>query len=64
MDVGNVVDTFGLEDVDAVDEVTRFDQHAIQIHGVVRRNPEIATGYTHLDGTGFDADRQHAFAPR
>src|SRR5258708_6880559 len=58
MDVRNLVDAFCLKDVDSVDEVTRFDQYAVEIHRVMWRDPHIAARYSRRDRTGFDADRQ------
>src|SRR3982074_3226368 len=58
MDVRNLVDALCLKDVDTVDEVTRFDQHSVEIHRVMRRDPQIAARYASRDRTGFDADRQ------
>ncbi len=42
MDIFDRFDPLGLDDGDAVDQILGLDQHAVEIHGVIGRDPQIA----------------------
>jgi GrpB-like predicted nucleotidyltransferase (UPF0157 family) len=62
MEVVDLLESFRLRDRNAIDEVLGFDQHAIDEHRMVRRNPEIARGYIDLKCARLDADRKDILA--
>lgn len=64
MKVLDRLDTPRLHNGDAVDKVFRLDQHAVEIHRMVRRNPQIALRHIVVERAGLDTDRQNVFAPR
>ena len=58
----------GLHDRHAVDQVLGLDQHAaemlvIEVHGVMRRNPQVAPRHVVVERAGLDADRQNILPP-
>ena len=45
-------------------EILGFDQHAVEIHRMMRRNPQIALRHVLIERAGLDADRQDVLRPR
>ena len=43
VEIVHLVGALSLYDRGAINEVLGFDQHAVDVHGVVRRNPEVAS---------------------
>ena len=64
VEIVHLVGALSLHDRGAINEVLGFDQHAVDVHGVVRRNPEVASRHMVVQGAGLDADRQDVFLPR
>src|ERR1700733_4408034 len=62
MEVLDLVDALRLDDGDAVEEVFALDQYAFEIHGVVRRDPQIALWHIVGQGAGLDANWQHVLS--
>ena len=44
MEILDTLDVFGLNDRHIVDEILGFDQNAFEVHGMMRRYPEITPG--------------------
>ena len=58
VEIFDLLDAVGLHDGHTVDEVLRLDQHAVEIHGVLRRYPQVAARRVLVKRAGLDADRQ------
>ncbi len=59
MEIFDLFDRLGLHHRYFINEILGLDQHAVQEHGVVRRNPKIASRGLISDRAGLDADRQN-----
>jgi hypothetical protein len=44
--------------------VLRLDQHAVEEHRVVRRDPEVARGHVDIEHASLDANRQNVSPPQ
>ena len=63
MEILDLLDALGLHDRHAVEEIVSLNQDAIDIHGVVGRDPQVAPGDMILKCAGADTDRQYILAP-
>src|SRR5436305_9819564 len=53
------VSIVGLDDVDAVHQIPRLDQDAVEIHRVVRRKPEVASRDIFVETARLETDRKN-----
>src|SRR4051795_9984772 len=58
MKILNLIDGRSLYDGNLIHQIDRLDQDALQVHGMVRRYPQIAPRHALIDRAGLDADRQ------
>jgi hypothetical protein len=64
VEIFDALDLIGLQDRDAIDQILGFDQHTIEIHGVMRRDEEIASRHVVAERSRLEANRQETSVGR